>query len=259
MNDLSERVAVVTGGAAGIGAATVRVLLESGAKVVFADVDANAGQALESTLRDQQHQALFVEASVDSERSAAMIVDRAVAEFGRVDILVNNAGIRSYLKVTEADNESWDRILGVNLKGYAFCAKVAIPAMAENGGGSIVNVASIRSLVAGSSTIQYDTTKAAVLGLTRSIARDHAPEGIRANAVGPGPIYTRFHQRRATEKGDTEEAYIERFGADTLLKRPGTPTEIAKAIAFLASDDASFITGTCLYVDGGVTAFGDRS
>ena len=126
--------------------------------------------------------------------------------------------------------------------------------MAANGGGAIVNVASIRSLIAGPKCVQYDTTKAAVLGLTRSMARDHAAQGVRVNAVGPGPIFTPFHERRAENLGQTHESYIEEFGAETMLKRPGTAREVANGIAFLASDDASYITGACLFIDGGQTA-----
>ena len=257
MQAFENKVAAVTGGAAGIGEAAAIHLAQAGAKVVIADVDSEAGRSVEANLRAQGHEALFVEAHVESETQAANIIEQAVSHFGRLDVLVNNAAVRSYLKVTEADDASWERILGINLKGYAFCAKAAIPAMAANGGGAIVNVASVRSLIAGNSTVQYDTTKAAILGLTRSMARDHAPQGIRVNAVGPGPIMTRFHERRAVELGQSEAQYIKKFGADTLLKRPGTPAEIGNAIGFLASSQASFITGTCLFVDGGVTAFGE--
>ena len=145
-------------------------------------------------------------------------------------------------------------MLGVNLKGYAFCAKAAIPAMQRAGGGNIVSVASIRSIVSGRGTVQYDMTKAAVAGLTRSMARDHAADGIRVNAVGPGPIWTRFHEQRAGASGQSLEAFREEFGRDTMLQRPGTPREVATCILFLASDDASFVTGTFLFVDGGQTA-----
>ena len=140
------------------------------------------------------------------------------------------------------------------MKGYAFCAKAAIPAMRRVGGGSMVNVASIRAVVAGGNMVQYDTTKAAVTGLTRGLAMDHAPEGVRVNAVCPGPIFTPFHERRALAAGQTLEAFREGFGRDTMLQRPGTPQEVAACILFLASDEASFVTGTCLFVDGGQTA-----
>ena len=126
--------------------------------------------------------------------------------------------------------------------------------MRLTGGGSIVNVASVRSVVVGGNTPQYDTTKAAVAGLTRALAVDHAGEGIRVNAVCPGPIFTRFHERRATTAGKEYEEFKAEFGRNTMLKRPGTPREVAACILFLASDEASYVTGTCLFVDGGQTA-----
>ena len=188
------------------------------------------------------------------EAEVTAFIERAEAHFGQLNILVNNAGIRMYQRVTEASEESWDTMLGVNLKGYAFCAKAAIPAMIRAGGGSIVSTASIRSIVAGSNTVQYDTTKAAVAGLTRAMARDHAADNIRVNAVGPGPIYTPFHENRARNAGRQLDEFREEFGQDTILNRPGTPREVANCILFLASDEASFVTGTILYVDGGQTA-----
>lgn len=257
MERLSGKVAAITGGASGIGEATVRLFLERGARVAFSDRDTERGNQLASEFQSQGAPAIFVHAHMESEAETASFIEQAEAQYGRLDVLVNNAGIRMYQRVTEASEESWDTMLGVNLKGYAFCAKAAIPAMVRSGAGNIVNVASIRSVVAGSGTVQYDTTKAAILGLTRSMARDHADDGVRVNAVGPGPIYTRFHEDRAVATGKTEEEYIREFGSDTMLKRPGTPREIAQGIAFLASDDASFITGTCLFIDGGLTAFGE--
>ncbi|MCP5150641.1 MAG: SDR family oxidoreductase [Ectothiorhodospiraceae bacterium] len=250
MARLEGKVAAVTGGAGGIGGATVARLVEEGARVAFCDWDAERGEKLAAELGDAVR---FVAADVQHEDQAAGLVRTAVEQFGRLDVLVNNAGVRNYQDVTEASAESWQRILGVNLMGYAFCAKAAIPAMRANGGGVIVNIASVRSLVAGSRTVQYDTTKAAILGLTRSMARDHAADGIRVVAVGPGPIFTHFHAQRARELGQTEDQYRAAFGADTMMNRPGTPREVADAVLFLASDEASFITGTCLFVDGGQT------
>ena len=126
--------------------------------------------------------------------------------------------------------------------------------MRRVGGGSIVNVASIRAVVAGANMVQYDTTKAAVTGLTRGLAMDHAPDGVRVNAVCPGPIFTPFHERRILAAGRTLEEYREEAGSHTMLKRPGTLQEVAACILFLASDEASYVTGTCLFVDGGHTA-----
>jgi NAD(P)-dependent dehydrogenase (short-subunit alcohol dehydrogenase family) len=251
MTRLQGKVAAITGGAGGIGGATVRRFLDEGAKVAFCDRDAAKGAALESELATDN--AMFIEADVSSEADTAAFIAKTVDRFGRLDILVNNAGIRNYEDVTETSEEGWDRILGVNLKGYAFCAKAAIPAMRNTGGGAIVNIASVRSLVAGPKCVQYDTTKAAILGLTRSMARDHAADNIRVMAVGPGPIFTDFHAGRAAELGKTHEQYRETFGADTMLNRPGTPLEVANVILFAASDEASFLTGSCIYVDGGQT------
>ena len=254
MGRLSGKVAAITGGASGIGEATVRLFLEEGAKVAFADRDRERGERIEAELKADGAEVFFMEAQMQREAETKAFIERADSHFGQLNILVNNAGIRMYQKVTEASEESWDTMLGVNLKGYAFCAKAAIPAMIRSGGGSIVSVASIRSINSGYNTVQYDTTKAAVAGLTRAMARDHAADGIRVNAVGPGPILTRFHELRAAEAGREIGEFTEEFGAETMLKRPGTPREIAHGILFLASDDASFVTGTLLFIDGGKTA-----
>jgi NAD(P)-dependent dehydrogenase (short-subunit alcohol dehydrogenase family) len=254
MGRLSGKVAAITGGASGIGEATVRLFVEEGAKVAFADRDRERGERIAAELQMSGAEVIFVEAHMQREADASDFIQRAEAHFGQLHILVNNAGIRMYQRVTEASEESWDTMLGVNLKGYAFCAKAAIPAMQRAGGGSIVSVASIRSVVAGSNTVQYDTTKAAVAGLTRAMARDHAADGIRVNAVGPGPILTRFHEQRAADAGRQLDEFTEEFGQETMLKRPGTPREVAHCILFLASDDASFVTGALLFVDGGKTA-----
>lgn len=254
MGRLDGKVAAVTGGASGIGEATVRLFVAEGARVAFADRDGARGTGVAADIKASGGDVLFVEAHMEREVEAMGFIQHTVEHFGRLDILVNNAGIRLYQTVTEASEESWDTILGVNVKGYAFCAKAAIPAMRRTGGGSIVNTASIRAVVAGSSMVQYDTTKAAVAGLTRSLALDHAADGIRVNAVCPGPIFTPFHERRAIAAGKTFEAFKEEFGRDTMLKRPGTAREVAACILFLAADEASYVTGTCLFVDGGQTA-----
>jgi len=180
MKRFSGKVAVVTGGASGIGEATVRRLVDEGADVVFADWNGDRGRQLAKDLRGASNAANFVEADVSIEAAAADVVDRAVSEFGGLDILVNNAGIRLYQNVVEASAESWDKLLGVNLKSYAYCSKAAIPQF-KRPGSSIVNVASVRSITAGSRTVQYDTAKAGVAGLTRGMAMDHSPEGIRVN------------------------------------------------------------------------------
>src|SRR6266850_1740441 len=234
MERLSGKIAAVTGGASGIGEATVRRFLAEGAKVAFADRDVDRGKRVAGELGGE---AIFVEAHVEREAEAAGFIEQAAGRFGRLDVLVNNAGIRMYHTVADAPAESWDEILGVNLKGYAFCAKAAIPLIRQGGGGSIVNVASVRSVTSVGKTTQYDTTKAAVAGLTRGMAADHAPDGIRVNAVCPGPIDTPFHEKRIQALGRTFEQYREDAAKGTLLRRPGTPEEVAACILFLASDD----------------------
>ncbi len=254
MGRLDGKVAAITGGASGIGEATVRLFIEEGAKVAFADRDRERGEQIAAELEAAGADALFVQADMQHAAEAMAFIQQAAAHFGELHILVNNAGIRMYQNVVEASEESWDTMLAVNLKAYAMCAKAAIPAMVRAGGGSIVSTASIRSVRAGTNTVQYDTTKAAVAALTRSMARDHAADGIRVNAVGPGPILTRFHEKRAADAGREIGEFSEEFGAETMLKRPGTPREVANCILFLASDEASFVTGTLLFVDGGKTA-----
>jgi NAD(P)-dependent dehydrogenase (short-subunit alcohol dehydrogenase family) len=254
MGRLDGRVAAVSGGASGIGEATVRRFVTEGAKVVFADRDVERGKRVAGEITANGGQVVFVEAHMQHEAEARTFIRQAAERFGQLDVLVNNAGVRLYHTVEEASAESWDEILGVNLKGYAFCAKAAIPLLRQAGRGSIVNVASVRSVTSVGKTTQYDTTKAAVAGLTRGMAADHAGEGIRVNAVCPGPIYTPFHEQRIRALGRTFEQYQEDAAKGTLLRRHGTPDEVAACILFLASDDASYVTGTLLFVDGGYTA-----
>jgi len=251
---LDGKVAAITGGASGIGEATARLFAAEGARLAIADMDTERGRLVADEIKAAGGEVIFIEAHMEREADAINFIRRAVEQFGRLDILVNNAGMRLYQTVVEASEESWDAILGVNLKGYAFCAKAAIPEMRRTGGGSIVNVASVRAVVAGGNMVQYDATKAAVAGLTRGMALDHAGEGIRVNAVCPGPILTRFHERRAAAAGKSLEAFTQEFGQGTMLKRPGTPREVANCILFLASNESSFVTGTCLFVDGGQSA-----
>ena len=251
MGRLDGKVAAVTGGASGIGEATVRRFLAEGASVAFCDRDGERGQRVAAELCAR---VAFTQADVGTEAACLDFVNGAAQKFGRLDVLVNNAGIRKYEKVDEASAASWKEILDVNLMSYVFCAKAAVPLMRHNKGGAIVNVASVRSVVAGGGNLQYDTTKAAVAGLTRALAADHSPEGIRVNAVGPGPIFTPFHQRRIAASGETVEQYNAKAAQGTMLKRPGRAEEVAAAILFLASDDASYVTGALLFVDGGMTA-----
>lgn len=254
MGRLDGKIAAVTGGASGIGEATVRRFVAEGASVAFCDRDGACGQRVAAELEAAGGRVAFTEADVGTEAACLAFVNGAADKFGRLDILVNNAGIRKYEKIDQASAASWNEILNVNLMSYAFCAKAAIPLMRRDKGGAIVNVASVRSVMAGGGNLQYDTTKAAIAGLTRALAADHSPEGIRVNAVGPGPIFTPFHQRRIEAAGETVAQYNASAAMGTMMKRPGSAEEVAAAILFLASDDASYVTGALLFVDGGMTA-----
>ena len=254
MGRLDGKIAAITGGASGIGEATVRRFVAEGAQVAFCDRDNERGPRIAAELSAAGATVAFTHADVGTEAACLDFVNGAAARFGRLDILVNNAGIRKYEKAEEASGAAWDEILNVNLKSYAFCAKAAVPLMRRGGGGAIVNIASVRSVVAGGGNLLYDTTKAAIAGFTRGLAADHSAEGIRVNAVGPGPIFTPFHQKRLVASGESVESYNARAAQGTMMKRPGRAEEVAAAILFLASDDASYVTGALLFVDGGMTA-----
>jgi NAD(P)-dependent dehydrogenase (short-subunit alcohol dehydrogenase family) len=172
MGRLDGKVAAVTGGASGIGEATVRRFVAEGASVAFCDRDGERGQRVAAELETAGAKINFTQADVGTEAACLAFVNGAAQKFGRLDILINNAGIRKYEKVEEASAASWNEILNVNLMSYVFCAKAAVPLMRRNQGGAIVNVASVRSVVAGAGNLQYDTTKAAVAGLTRALAAD---------------------------------------------------------------------------------------
>ena len=253
MGRLKDKVAVITGGASGIGESTVKLFIEEGARVAFSDQDGQRGIALSKEIKSTGSDVLFVEAKMELEDQAVSFVQRAADHFGQLDILVNNVAIRMFQTVVEASQESWDRILSVNVKSYAFCSKAAIPLMQKQGG-SIINIASNNAFIAGINTVQYDTTKAAITGLTRGMARSYSEAGIRVNAVCPGPTFTPFHMKRAKTAGINEKEFKEEFARPLMINRPGTPEEIAACILFLASDESSFVTGSCLFADGGQTA-----
>src|SRR6201986_2935421 len=241
MGRLDGKVAAVTGGASGIGEATVRRFVAEGACVAFCDRDGDRGRGVAAELQATGAKVAFTQADVGTEAPCLAFVNGAAHQFGRLDILVNNAGIRKYEKVDKASAESWNEILGVNLMSYVFCAKAAVPLMRGDKGDGFVNSASVRSIVSGGGNLQYDTTKAAIAGLTRALAADHSAEGIRVNAVGPGPIFTPFHQRRLAAAGETVESYNAKAAQGTMLKRPGRAEGVAAAILVLSSHDASSV------------------
>lgn len=243
---------LVTGGGNGIGTAIVEAFLDEGAMVTLADVDlAGARAASEAIVARGKRTPYVAVGDVSSEADVKRMVEATVREHGRLDVLVNNAAVFVYGEVTDVTESDLDRSLGVNVKGYAFTMKHAIPAMKEVGGGAIVNLSSISAFCAQPGFVPYSITKAAVLQMTRNVAMDSAKHNIRVNAVCPGPILTEATLRHATSQGKTLEELLKEFDGHMLLKRMGQPSEVASAVTFLASSEASFITGASLMVDGG--------
>lgn len=249
---LKNKVAIITGGASGIGQATARLFAENGARVVVADIDEARGQETVSLIRNDGGEAVFVPADVSQEDQARNITEEALQRFGRVDILVNDAAV-FVLKGFSASAEEWQHSFAVNVMGMVFCTKYASAEMKKNGG-AIVNLGSISSWIAEPDCFTYSATKGAILQITRNMAMDLASHGIRVNCVCPGTILTPASIGHMEKIGLTLEQFKAEEGARTLLKRLGDPREIASAILFLASDEASYITGTSLMVDGGYTA-----
>ena len=245
---LKGKVAIVTGGASGIGRATAILFAREGAKIVIADYNPKGSQETREMIKEEGGKATFIETDVSKPGDVERMVEETVRIYGRLDILFNNAGIGETAKVTEASLDHWERVLAINLRGVFLGCKYAIPKMIENGGGSIIDNASILAEVGFSEAAAYSASKHGVVGLTKTIALDYAADGIRANTVCPGFIRTPM----VTEGLDQQtREYIATLHP---LARMGEPEEVAEAALFLASERSSFITGTCLFVDGGYTA-----
>jgi dihydroanticapsin dehydrogenase len=255
MDRLKDKVAVVTGGGAGIGRATCELFAEEGAAVVVAERNADTGRETAEDIVRAGGRALFIETDVGLEASIRRMVAEAGRAFGRINILVNNAAV-FVLRGIEATPEEWRQILDVNVMGVALVTKHVVPEMRQAGGGAIVNLSSISSFIAQPNFWTYNATKAAVANLTRCMALDLAPDNIRVNAVAPGAVWTQIVQRLTREAGMDRAAADKdpSWGGAHMIQRIAEPREIAQAILFLASDEASFITAENLMVDGGYTA-----
>jgi dihydroanticapsin dehydrogenase len=247
MNRVKEKVALVTGGAGGIGEAAAELFAEEGATVVVLDCDA-AGESVARRIGGG-----FVKADISVEEEVKAAVAWVERAHGRIDVLVNNAAV-FVLKGLEASTEEWRRSLDVNVVGTSLVTRYASEVMKKNGGGSIVNLSSISGFVAQPHFLAYSATKAAILNMTRCMALDLAPFGIRVNCVCPGTIRTAATDRHMEQTGETEAEFLEKNASLHLLDRVGTPREVAWAILFLASDEASFVTAASLLVDGGYLA-----
>jgi NAD(P)-dependent dehydrogenase (short-subunit alcohol dehydrogenase family) len=250
------KVAVITGAAGGIGLATAARLADDGAAVVLVDNQSGPLVAAREALAGKGLNALAVSADVSDVDAAATVVERAIRAHGRLDIVVNAAGIQPYGTVVDTEPEDWDRVLAVNLKAIYLIARRAVPVMASGDGGAIVNIASIQSLASSARVAAYAASKAGILGLTRSMAVDHAADGIRVNAVCPGSVDTPLLRFAAeANRGDrSADDMIAAWGAMHPLGRVGQPAEIASLVSYLAGPEAAFITGSTLTIDGGVMA-----
>jgi NAD(P)-dependent dehydrogenase (short-subunit alcohol dehydrogenase family) len=256
----ADKVAIVTGGAAGIGSAISRVLADAGANVWIVDVDGDAAaDTIASISGGGSGSARWCQADLGESDGCRGAVAGAVAEFGAIDILVNNVGmqpVESYQNAENTSEETWDRILAVNLKSYFLMAKYAIPEIRKRGGGAIVNIASVQGLQSQNLVPAYAASKGGILSLNRQLALDYSGEGIRVNAVNPGITESRLLRRAAElEDGPVEKVY-ENWGRMQPIGRICTGDDIANAVAFLASDQAAAITGEYLNVDGGLMALG---
>jgi NAD(P)-dependent dehydrogenase (short-subunit alcohol dehydrogenase family) len=247
---LDGKACVVTGAGSGIGRATAQKLAEEGGRVVCVDV---AADAVEATASDIGGEAVAHAADVSQRSECNAFIGRCVEEFGSIDVLVNNAGVNLPGVFHEVPDETIDRTIGVNVLGQIYACQAAIPHMLERGAGSIVNVSSVNGVVAEPYLAVYATSKGAVVMLSRGIALDYAKQGIRCNVVCPGWVDTPINYAHADMLGGLQQVYdtIDSFQP---IGRPGEPREIANVIAFLGSDEASFVTGSVILADGGMTA-----
>jgi NAD(P)-dependent dehydrogenase (short-subunit alcohol dehydrogenase family) len=250
---LEGRAALVTGAGSGIGRASAIRLAEDGAAVVCVDINGEAAQATADTIVSDGGRAMGRAADVSSREACHGAVDHCVSEFGAIDVLVNCAGVNLPGVFHEASDDIIDRTLAVNVKGTLYLCQLAIPHMLANGRGSIINIGSVNSIVSEPFLAIYSASKGAILMLSKGIALDYAKRGIRCNCICPGWVDTPINYAHADMMGGLDKIYasIDSFQP---IGRPGAPEEIASVVSFLASDDASFITGSALVADGGMTA-----
>ncbi|MCY3944954.1 MAG: SDR family NAD(P)-dependent oxidoreductase [Anaerolineaceae bacterium] len=247
MGRLAGKRAIVTGGAQGLGRATALRFAEEGAQLLVTDVKADAVMAVAGEIRAAGGMAHALQADVSAAEDAERTVAAAVEHLGGLDVLVNNAGVMGYGTVAAATDADWQRIIGINLHGVFLCSRAAIPVMAQGGGGSIVCISSISGLLAQPNQAIYNASKHGVIGLVRCMALDHAAEGIRVNAVCPGMMLTPMLTHLPEEQ-------LAGYAQANMLKRGGDPAEVAQLVLFLASDEASYVTGAVIPADGGESA-----
>jgi hypothetical protein len=247
-----NKIVIVTGAAKGIGWGIAKVFIQEGAKVAVVDWDEAIGKKTAQEFRDAGGQAIYIKCDVSNEDQVKAMIQKVLDEYGRIDILVNNAGVGVYKSLLDASSADWDHCLGVNLKGVFLCSKYAIPHMQTAGKGAIINISSVHSWATVNGVAPYAASKGGISALTRNMAIDYGPT-IRVNAIAPGWVLTPLIQSIFDSYPDPadQRQQVERR---QVMKRIGVPEDIGYAASFLASDEASFITGAHLFVDGGLTA-----
>ena len=250
---LHNKVCLVTGGGSGIGRATAELFAREGARLAIVDRDEAGAEAAARACAGAGEAPLAIRADVASVADSRAMIEATVERFGRLDVLVNNAGYGILGTVLETAEEDWDALMGVNVKGVFLACKNAIPLMIDQGGGAIVNVASVVSSIGITNRAAYCASKGAVASLTRAMALDHVQDGIRVNAVAPGTVRSAYFDRLLATAPDPAGLQAHLEGRQP-IKRMAAPAEIATGILYLASDESSFCTGTILTIDGGMTA-----
>ena len=255
---MKKPVAVITGAGAGIGRACAGYFAKQGYRVVIADIDPERVAKASAEITGSGAEAIGITGDISLEETASATRDKTLDEWGRIDALVANAGIQAGGSLLDTGEQDWDKVLAVNLKGVAHSCKSVLPVMREQRSGAIVIVSSVNAAVGSAGMAMYDASKAAVLALMRNLAVENGGYGIRVNAVAPGATLTDYHLQRAADKAMTPQQLREAARGYGLLGRAAEPEEIAGAIFFLASNQASFITGQTLFADGGFSVNGNR-
>jgi meso-butanediol dehydrogenase/(S,S)-butanediol dehydrogenase/diacetyl reductase len=252
MGKLENRVAIVTGGGSGIGKAIACLFAEEGAKVMVADRNSLGGEQVVSLIRNKGGDSTFHATDVSSEADVIALINASLEVYGNVYILVNNAAIQRFSQLTETNEQDWNAIHNVNLKGVFLCCKHAIPPMIRTGGGSIINVASVLGLVGDPDLPAYCAAKGGVIAMTRAAALAYGPKGVRINCICPGDVQTPLLEEYL-KKASNPDQLRQEIASKYALRRVATPMDIARSALFLAGEDSTFITGATLVVDGGLT------
>lgn len=242
---VKDKVVLITGGGSGIGRETGLLMAKEGAKIVVGDVNEKAGMETVETINKSGGDAIFAKLDVSNREQAKQAVRDALAKYGRLDVLINNAGIIQDALVVKMTEEQWDKVVNINLKGPFNCIQAVVEQMIAQGGGVILNISSIVALYGNVGQTNYAATKAGLVGMTKTLAKELGKKNIRVNAIAPGFIYTPM-------TATMPEKILDMMKEKTPLKRLGTPADVANALLFLASDEASFINGAVISVDGGL-------